>query len=262
MGARIISILNHKGGVGKTTTTLNLGKALSLSDRRVLIVDMDPQANLSQSVGIEEPETNVYHVLCDKAPLPILTIGERLDIVPADLDLTKAEMSLQARPVEGYFQLKNAVQNFRNDYDFILIDCPPSLGILTINALIASQEVLIVLQSQYLATKGMDTIMEMVSSVASNMNASLKIAGVLLTQVDNTVLSRTIAEQLHQAYGDLVYQTAIRRNVAVGEASTQKQDIFTYNVNCAAAQDYRTLAEEVLTAGHPHGTKVSYAYEN
>lgn len=259
MSARIISIVNHKGGVGKTTTTLNLGKALSLSNRRVLILDMDPQANLSQSVGIEEPEINIYHVLCEKVALPIASIGQKLDILPADLDLTKAEMTLQARPVDGFFQLKNAVQNLRNDYDFILIDCPPSLGILTINALIASQEVLIVLQSQYLATKGMDTIMEMVSSIASNMNASLKIAGVLLTQVDNTVLSRTIADQLHQAYGDLVYQTAIRRNVAVGEASTQKQDIFTYNAQCAAAQDYRALSEEVLAGCRPHGTKVSYA---
>ena len=171
--------------------------------------------------------------------------------------LPKAEMTLQARPVEGYFQLKNAVQSVRNEYDFILIDCPPSLGILTINALIASQEILIVLQSQYLATKGMDTIMEIVGSVASNMNASLKIAEDLLTQVDNTVLSRTIADQLHQAYGDLVYQTAIRRNVAVGEASSQKQDIFTYSASCAAAQDYRALSEEIL-----QGKKVSYAYEN
>ena len=195
MGTRIISIINHKGGVGKTTTTLNLGKALSLTGQRVLIIDLDPQANLSQSVGIDEAETNMYHVLCEQASLPITPIAEKFAIVPADLDLTKAEISLQAKPVEGYFLLKNALHEHFSEYDYILIDCPPSLGILTINALLASQEVLIVLQSQYLALKGMDTIMELVSSVSSNMNAELKISGMLLTQVDHTVVSRTIIER-------------------------------------------------------------------
>lgn len=246
MCARIVSIINHKGGVGKTTTTLNLGKALSLQGYRVLMIDIDPQANLSQSVGIEEAETNIYHVLCEKQPLPIEKISEQLAIIPADLDLTTAEMKLQSQHVEGYFRLKNAVRTVQDDYDIMLVDCPPSLGILTINALIASDEIIIVLQSQYLALKGMDTIMELVESISENMNTGLHVSGMLITQVDRTVVSRNIIEKVQQTYGDMVFQTMIRRNVAVVEASTQKQDIFTYDASCAAAQDYQALSEEFI----------------
>lgn len=245
MKTRIIAVVNHKGGVGKTTTTLNLGKALSLGKKKVLVVDIDPQANLSQSVGIEDPDKNIYHALCEGEPLPVHKIGNGLKIIPADLDLSGAEVKLITE-VNGYFKLRNALATVAKDYDYILIDCPPSLGILTANAMIAANEVLIVVQSQYLAIRGLDTIIELIDELRQNLNQSLGIMGLLLTQVNRTVVSRAIVEKVQSEYPDKAFQTFIRQNVAVVESSTHRQDIFTYDKNCAAAQDYLNLSKEVM----------------
>lgn len=247
----IKSIINHKGGVGKTTTTLNLGKGLAMKGRRVLIVDIDPQANLSQSVGIEDPDESIYHTFFADKPLPVIKLSENLDIVPSDLDLTMAENKLQSLQIKGYLALKTALEHVKSRYDYILIDCPPSLGILTNNALLASTDVMIVLQSQYLPTKGMDTIMAAVDS-ARGLNPNLKVSGILITQTDHTVMSKNIIDAVREAYGVLVYQSMIRRNVAIVEASSQRQDIFTYDSRSAAAEDYKLLTQEML---EKHGSQ-------
>lgn len=241
----IKTIINHKGGVGKTTTTLNLGKALSLEGYKVLIIDIDPQANLSQSVGIENPEESINDTFHKNVPLPIVKLSDNLSIVPSDLDLVVAENTLSSQQVKGYIALKKALESVKSNYDYILIDCPPSLGVLTTNALLASTEVLIVLQSQILALKGMDTIMAAVES-AKELNPTLKVTGILITQIDHTVMSKNIIEAVKQTYKGLVYDTMIRRNIAVVESNSQNMDIFTYDPKSAAAEDYRSLTKEIL----------------
>lgn len=245
MSTRVIAVVNHKGGVGKTTTTLNLGKALSLLKQRVLIIDIDPQANLSQSLGVEDPEENINDTITHKRKLPILNMGHNFDLVPANLELSGAEVKLISE-VNGYFRLRDALEAEETEYDYILIDCPPSLGILTINALIASSEVIVVVQSQYLAIKGLDTILELVEELKQNLNRVLAITGMLLTQVNRTVVSRTIVESVRNTHKTKVFNTFIRQNVALIEASTTGQDIFSYDKSSYGAEDYLKLAKEII----------------
>lgn len=249
----IQSIINHKGGVGKTTTTLNLGKALSMEGFRVLIIDFDPQANLSQSVGIEDPEKSVYHTLNNGEPLPVIPLSESLFIVPSDLELATAESKLQAQQLQGYLALKESLDPLKGDYDYILIDCPPSLGILTNNALMASTDVMIVLSSQYLPTKGMGNIIAAVE-FAKKFNPALKISGILITLIENTIMSNSIIDWVKSSYKGLVYNTMIRKNVAVVESNSQGEDLFTYDPRCAAAQDYRLLSKEIIGKLVSHGS--------
>jgi chromosome partitioning protein len=242
----IIAIINHKGGVGKTTTTLNLGKALSLCGKKTLIIDIDPQANLSQSIGIEEPEMHIYQAMLENRALPITKLDKNFDIIPADLDLSEAEVKLQ-NDVNGYFKLRNAIKSIKEQYDFVLIDCPPSLGILTTNALIAATHILIVVQSEYLAVKGLQTILRLVESVRENLNPDLEVAGMLITQLNKTVFRQNIAETLRGIYQGKVFQSIVRQNISLAEASSVGQDIFTYNNKSAGAEDYMSLAKEILS---------------
>jgi chromosome partitioning protein len=244
--AYIFSLVNHKGGVGKTTTTLNLGKGLSLEGKRVLLVDMDPQANLSQSVGIDNPEMSVYEVLCQNADPDIQNISKNLDILPAELSLSTAETQLMSEQVSGYFKLNNALKQITDNYDFILIDCPPSLGILTINALLASHSIMIIVEPQYLAIKGLQTIIELYTRLNQNLGKDLKLLGMLFTQFNRTVISKNIMEQVQERYGELAFETVIRQSVKITEASALKQDVFTYEPNSAPAEDYLNLAKELL----------------
>ncbi|TAH21967.1 MAG: ParA family protein [Cytophagales bacterium] len=241
----IIAVINHKGGVGKTTTTLNLGKALALCGKKTLIIDIDPQANLSQSIGVEEPDSHVYQAMLENTPLPIINLAPNFDLIPTDLDLSEAELKLQ-NDVNGYFKLRNALKEAKEKYDFILIDCPPSLGILTTNALIAATHILIVVQSEYLAVKGLQTILKLVDSVRENLNPTLEVVGMLITQINKTIFRQNIAETLRNIYQGKVFQTAIRQNISLAEASSVGQDIFTYNNKSAGAEDYMSLAKEML----------------
>ncbi|NJO00281.1 MAG: ParA family protein [Bacteroidia bacterium] len=245
MPVKIIAVVNHKGGVGKTTTTLNLGRALSLQKKKVLIIDTDPQANLSQSVGIEDTDKNIYHALCEKETLPVLNIAPGFDLVPASLDLSGAEVKLISE-LNGYFRLKEALAPVVEQYDFILIDCPPSLGILTINALIAADKIMIIIQAQYLAIKGLNTILDTVEELRRNLNSRLTVMGMLLTQVNRTVVSKTITESIRDTHHEKVFNTVIRQSVSLIEASTTGQDIFSYDRNSHGAEDYLNLAKEIL----------------
>lgn len=242
---KIISILNHKGGTGKTTTTQNLGKALNTLGYRVLLIDLDAQANLSQSMGVEEESETISEVFGQKLQqLPIKKISESFHLVPASLDLSAVEPGMYSN-INSYFLLKTLLDRVKSDYDFILIDCPPSLGIFTQNALIASNSVLITVQAQFLALKGLDTVHNLITSVREKLNQSISIQGLVVTQTNHTKLSKDIVSSLKETFKDKVYRTTIRQNVAIAEASANRKDIFSYSPESYGATDYMNLAKEI-----------------
>ncbi len=243
----VISVVNHKGGVGKTTTTLNLGKALSLEGKKVLLIDLDPQANLSQASGIENPQISIYKALCDNIELPTVNLGENLDMVPAEVDLTEAEVRLQA-DVNGYFRLRSLLKNVLPKYDFVIIDCPPSLGILTLNALIASQKAIVIVQAEYLAVKGLQTIFDLITKLRENLNPTIEILGMLITQLNHTIFRKEIAETVRNIYEEKVFETNIRQNITLAEATSAGKDVFSFDKHCTGAKDYKALALEILGA--------------
>lgn len=243
--SKIIAIVNHKGGVGKTTTTLNLGKALSLQGKKVLIIDNDPQGNLSQYLGIRESEKSMYHIYCENMPLPIKNISENFDLVPADLSLSIAENKL-ASDVNAYFKLRKSLQVVKEEYDYIFIDCQPSLNILTLNALIAANALMIVVQAQYLAIQGLQTILDLVSNIQENLNTDLFILGTLITQVHRTTANKTVINYLESYDRYKIFNAQIRQNTDFVESTIANQDIFTYNNKSNGASDYKALAEELL----------------
>jgi chromosome partitioning protein len=243
--SKIISILNHKGGTGKTTTTINLGKALSMIGYRLLLIDLDAQANLSQSFGVEDESETISEVFGQKLQqLPIKKINELLHMVPASLDLSAVEPGMYSN-INSYFLLKSYLERVKDSYDFILIDCPPSLGIFTQNALIASNSVLITVQAQFLALKGLDTVYNLITSVREKLNQSILIQGLVVTQTNHTKLSRDIVSSLKETFREKVYSTTIRQNVAIAEASANRQDIFSYSPESFGAIDYMNLAKEI-----------------
>jgi chromosome partitioning protein len=244
--AKIISILNHKGGTGKTTTTVNLGKALNMMGYRLLLIDLDAQANLSQSLGVEEESETISEVFGQKLQeLPIKKINESLHLVPASLDLSAVEPGMYSN-INSYFLLKSLLERVKDSYDFILIDCPPSLGIFTQNALIASNSVLITVQAQFLALKGLDTVYNLITSVREKLNQSIVIQGLVVTQTTHTKLSKDIVASLRDTFKEKVYSTTIRQNVAIAEASASRQDIFSYSPKSFGAIDYMNLAKEII----------------
>lgn len=243
---KIISILNHKGGTSKTTTTLNLGKALSILGYRVLLIDLDAQANLSQSMGVEDESETISEVFGLKLKqLPIKTISELLHLVPASLELSAVEAGMYSN-ISSYFLLKSLLDGLKDRYDYVLIDCPPSLGIFTQNALIASNSVLITVQAQFLALKGLDTVYSLITTVKEKLNQGISVQGLVVTQTNHTKLSKDILASLKIAFKEKVYATTIRQNVALAEASAHRQDIFSYNPESYGAIDYMNLAKEIL----------------
>lgn len=243
---KIISILNHKGGTSKTTTSLNLGAAFARLERKVLLVDLDPQANLSQSLGVEDESNTIAQVFERKLEgLPIKKITELLYLVPASLDLSAIEPGMYSN-INSYFLLKGQLDKVKLNYDFILVDCPPSLGIFTQNALIASTDVLITVQAQYLALKGLDTVNNLIATVKEKLNDRISVLGLLLTQTNHTRISKDIAHSLRTTFKEKVFNTTIRQNVAIAEASASRKDIFSYSPESFGAIDYMSLAKEIL----------------
>jgi chromosome partitioning protein len=242
----IISILNHKGGTGKTTTTLNLGKALHLNNRSVLMIDLDAQANLSQSLGIEEVEETIAETFSSKVDsLPIKIIESKFDLVPASLELSAIEPGMYAN-INSYFILKTKLEKIKQPYDYTLIDCPPSLGIFTQNALIASDAVIITVQAQYLALRGLDTVQNLIRNVKERLNDKIKILGLVLTQTNHTRLNKDISNSLRKVFKEKVFATSIRQNVALAEASANRKTIFDYSPESFGAIDYMNLAKEII----------------
>jgi len=245
--SRVITIGNHKGGVGKTTTALNIGAGLSLQGKRVLLIDIDPQANLSQSLGVREPEVTIYGSIRGKYPLSPVTTPEGLDLIPSTLDLSGAEVELTGEAGREYI-LKELIEPLRDQYDYIIIDSPPSLGLLTLNALTASDELFITLQAQYLALQGLSKLIEITDKIQKRLNRGLKIGGVIITQFDSRkVLNRDVVATIESHFSGGVFNTRIRDNVALAEAPTAGVSIFKYNPGSNGAEDYAKLCYEIMS---------------
>lgn len=249
---RIIAVLNHKGGVAKTTTTVNLGAALALLGKKVLLIDADPQANLTSSLGFMQMVADGCITLSaamekpKQVKLPIYFYKEGVDVVPSSIDLAGTELMLLGVTAKEQI-LSWLLKPVKDNYDFILIDCPPSLNMLPQNALTAADSIIIPIEAEYLALHGMQSLLSVVEVVKERLNDRLEVGGYLLTKYDGRkILNQTIAENLRSEYGDLVFKTVIRANVALPESTSQGQDIFTYNSNCNGAMDYMELAKEFL----------------
>ena len=244
---RIIAMINQKGGVGKTTSVVNLGAGLARLGLKVLLLDLDAQAHLTYSLGInaDELQYTIYDLLTGQAGIEQVLIEQHgLSIIPASIALSAAEIELAAE-VGRESLLKNALQNL-NGFDMILLDCPPNLGLLTLNALTAAYEVFVPLQAEFLSIKGLNKLMEMVEKVKKRVNPSIKITGIIPTQYDSRLkLHNEIMQNLREHFADKVFNTVIRRNVALAEATSFGQPIFDYAPRSFGSQDYMSLCREV-----------------
>lgn len=248
---KIISVVNQKGGVGKTTTTVSLSACLAHQGKSVLLIDIDPQGNATSGLGIdaEELENTVYQVLIGQSSLENTIVNTEfgaLDVAPSDIQLAGAEVELVSVDQREYV-LKNALDAVKNKYDYILIDCPPSLNLMTINALVASNSVLIPVQCEYYALEGLSRLMQTVKSIKKQLNAGLEIEGILLTMYDSrTNLSLMVAEEVKKFFPKKVYRTVIPRNVRLSEAPSYGQPIIAYDPYSRGAESYLALANEVI----------------
>ncbi len=251
---KIIAIINQKGGVGKSTTAINLSAALGARGKQVLLVDLDPQGNTTSGLGIEKSSvpSSVYDILLNEMPIEeaiLPDIYRGLDLVPATIDLAGAEVELV--PVMAREnRLKSAIGVMRGKYDYIFIDCPPSLGLLTVNALAAADKLLIPIQCEFYALEGVTKLLDSMKRVKTHINPSLEIFGVLLTMYDGrTMLSRQVAEEVRRYFGKEVFETLIPRTVKLSEAPSFGQPIIEYDPTGKGAQAYVQLAEEVIKRG-------------
>lgn len=243
---QIIAVSNFKGGVGKTSSVLNLGKAFSIIGRRVLLVDIDAQANLSQSLNINDEELTIADTFAKKINfLPIKEITESLHLVPSCLELSAVEPGLYGN-INSYFMLKTFLTQLGGKYDFIIIDTPPSIGLWTQNALIAADSTLITVQAQFLSLKGLEVMYDMINNVRVSLNEKLSILGIVMTQTNHTRINKDIVKSLRENFRGNVFTTSIRQNVALAEASAKRKDIFTYDPKSHGAIDYMNLAKEIL----------------
>lgn len=247
---RIVALANQKGGVGKTTTAINLGASLAACERKVLLVDLDPQANATSGIGLpKNEEPSMYPVLMDGVDLRTVVRPTELPalfVAPASVDLVGAEVELGASDGRE-FRLRTALQRVVGEYDYILIDLPPSLGLLTVNGLTAAQSVLVPMQCEYFAMEGISQLLNTIDRVRQSLNPGLEIEGIALTMYDDRMnLARQVAQEVRAHFGDQVYQTVIPRNVRLGEAPSFGKPIILYDIRSRGSEAYVNLAKEFI----------------
>ena len=260
MTARIIAVSNQKGGVGKTTTAVNLAACLAAGERKVLLVDLDPQANAGSGLGIypEDYDINMYHVLVDEIPLKNAVIHTELkflDLAPSSSDLVGAEVELVSA-IGREVRLKEALDSVSGLYDFIIIDCPPALGILTVHALTTADAVLIPLQCEYYAMEGLSQLLKTISLIKKRLNPDLEKEGILLTMYDRrNNLSHQVEQDIRTHFGDEVFPVVIPRNVKLSEAPSHGKPVILYDINSTGATAYMDLARILIRKHSPAATK-------
>ena len=250
---KIISIVNQKGGVGKTTTAVNLAASLGVLEKKILLIDADPQANATSAIGIDlttkEDQKSIYEVIENTVQIKntiIKTDSPNLYIIPSNIDLVGAEIELVNHP-EREYMLKKQLKLIKNDYDFIIIDCPPSLGLITVNCLSTSDSLIIPIQCEYFALEGLGKLMNTIRQIQNLHNQDLSIDGLLLTMYDSRLrLSNNVIEEVKMHFGEIVFDTIIQRNVRLSEATGYGTSIIKYDAHCRGAINYLNLAKEFI----------------
>lgn len=249
--SKVIAIANQKGGVGKTTTAVNLSSCLAVKGKKVLIIDIDPQGNTSSGLGVDKTgiDTSIYDVIINDVPIKDTLLQTKIDnllISPSNIQLAGAEVELVS-VISRETRLKYAIEPVRDEFDYIIIDCPPSLGLITVNALTSADTILVPIQCEYYALEGLSQLMNTVKIVQKHLNPSLKVEGVVLTMFDaRTNLSIQVVEEVKKYFGNKVYRTIIPRNVRLSEAPSYGLPIILYDSKSKGAECYMELAEEVI----------------
>ena len=251
---KIVAICNSKGGVGKTTCTINIGAGLAKQKYKVLLIDLDPHAHLTDAIGIKkDAQTNTVHEILTANIDPHLAIIKKnvFDVIPSRISLCQADQMLSSTP-GGECVLREALEKIK-EYDYIFIDCPPSLNHLTLNALAAAHEVFIPLQTQYMAMRGMEDLVQTIEIVKKRLNPSLAVTGIIATFFTRSILSREVINMVKKHFGDTVFKTIVRQNIALAEAPSHGKTIFEYAPHSNGAKDFQSLCEEIVERNNPHG---------